>query len=119
MALQPLVLKTIEKGSSLFTDEWQAYNGMNQHYNHEITDHSKGQYVTGDASTNACENFWSQLKRSIIGVYFKTSKKHLQKYADEMTFRFNFRKKSVSEKFDLFLQSASTKRLSYKMLVHG
>lgn len=118
-SLRPFILKTVEHGSSLFTDEWHGYNGMNSYYNHEITDHSRGQYVNGDASTNRCENFWSQLKRSIIGVYFKTSRKHLQKYADEMTFRYNYRMQSISEKLDLFLQSAITKRLSYKMLVNG
>lgn len=118
-AIQPLVLQTVQPGSSLFTDEWHAYKGMDAYYEHGITDHSKGQYVNGDASTNRCENFWSGLKRSITGVYYKTSPKHLHRYADEMSFRFNYRLKSVSEKFDLFLQSASNKRLSYKMLVHG
>ncbi|WP_118951844.1 IS1595 family transposase [Taibaiella helva] len=118
-AIQPHILKIVEPGSALFTDEWQGYNGMDAYYDHEITDHSKGQYVNGDASTNRCENFWSQMKRSIIGVYYKTSRKHLQKYADEMSFRFNFRTNSISEKLDLFLQSASTKRLSYKMLING
>lgn len=117
--IEPKILQTVSLGSSLFTDEWHGYKNMSVYYEHEITDHSKGQYVNGDASTNRCENFWSQLKRSIIGQYFRVSRKHLQLYAEEMSFRFNFRMKSISEKFDLFLQSASTKRLSYKMLVHG
>lgn len=117
--IQPYVLETVKQDSALFTDEWQGYNNMDVYYHHEITDHSRGQYVNGDASTNRCENFWSQIKRAVIGVYFRTSRKHLQKYADELSFRFNFRMKSISEKFDLFLQSAATKRLSYKMLVNG
>lgn len=86
---------------------------------HNIVDHSRGQYVDGNTTTNGIENFWSHLKRSIIGVYYKVSQKHLQKYANEIAFRFNTRNYTVSNRFELFLQTSLTKRLSYKNLVHA
>ena len=43
-------------------------------------------------STNAIENFWSLFKRGLIGSFHKVSVKHLQRYLDEFTFRFNYRK---------------------------
>lgn len=117
--IQPLVLKHIEKGSRLLTDEWSAYQGLNKYYTHQFVDHGKGEYVQGDITTNRIENYWSHLKRSIIGVYYKVSRKHLQMYLNERSFRFNNRMSIISEKIDLFLQGITGKRLTYQTLVYG
>jgi len=37
------------------------------------------------------ENFWSMLKRGLVGVYHKISKKHLQRYIDEYVGKYNNR----------------------------
>ena len=117
--IQPIIFKEVVKGVDLMTDEWWAYRGMNKHYNHGVVDHGKKQYVNGNIYTNTLESFWGNIKRSIIGIYYHVSRKHLQKYADEITFRFNFKTKTVSEKFNLFLQSVNGKRLTYQTLIHG
>ena len=42
--------------------------------------------------TNWIENFWSLFNRGIVGSFHKVSVKHLRRYLDEFTFRFNNRK---------------------------
>jgi len=41
--------------------------------------------------TNSIENVFSLFKRGIIGQYHKISAKHLQRYLDEFSYRFNRR----------------------------
>jgi transposase-like protein len=61
-------------------------------FTHKIVIHSKGQYYAGNGiHTNGIENFWSILKRGIIGVYHQVSVKYLQRYVDEFCFRQNTR----------------------------
>ena len=91
--LKPLIYQYVEPGSSLMTDEWQAYNGLCKFYDHQIVDHSKGQYVNGHAGCNAAENLWSSVKRTIKGSYISVSRKYLQLYVNECVYRYNHRDK--------------------------
>lgn len=117
-AVQPQLLANIKLGSDLMSDEWKAYKGMNKYFNHKFVDHGKKQYVSDDCTTNAIENFWSHFKRSIIGVYYHTSKKHLQKYVDESVFRFNTKSNTTDTRFNMLLETSNNKRLTYKMLIN-
>lgn len=69
---------------------------------HETVNHSHKEYVRvgTDIHTNTVESAFSLLKRGIIGSWHKISAKHLPAYLDEMSFRFNRRKRS-----DLFLDT--------------
>lgn len=58
---------------------------------HQTVNHSAGEYVNGDITTNGIESPFSLLKRGIIGSWHKVSAKHLPAYLEEMTFRFNRR----------------------------
>lgn len=109
--LKPLIMRMIREGSNVFTDGWE-YSGMEK-YNQYSVDHSRSLYgmeiVTEDgevinACTNEIENVWSHFKRMVFGTYYKVSKEHLQRYLDEFIFRFNTRKISEIERFELFLQ---------------
>ena len=116
MTLMPLVRRFIKPGSTIYSDEWKAYNQLYKYYNHEKVFHASGQYINGEATTNAVENAWSHLKRSIIGIYHFVSRKHLQKYVDEFTYRLNVRKVSVQEQF-YYVLLKSPGRLTYKDLI--
>ncbi len=59
--------------------------------NHMIINHSAGIYVRGNAHTNTIESAFSLLKRRIVGNFHQVSIKHLQRYLDEFTYRFNRR----------------------------
>ena len=74
---------------AFYTDELKSYDGFAE--NHESVVHSLDEWVRGDVHTNSVENVWSLLKRAIIGAYHKVSHKHLDRYLDELEFRFGNR----------------------------
>jgi transposase-like protein len=67
---------------------------------HKTINHSGGVYVVGDIHTNTVESAFSLLKRGIMGTWHRISAKHLAAYLEEMSFRFNRRKRS-----DLFVDT--------------
>jgi transposase-like protein len=88
----------------IVTDEWSAYpDAMRRTDNvekHKTIRHKGHVYVDGDIYTNTVESAFSLLKRGIMGTWHKISAKHLPAYLDEMTFRFNRRKRP-----DLFIDT--------------
>ncbi len=100
VTLTPIIHQTVEHGSSIMSDEHNAYDRLGRSgYRHERVNHKAKEYVRGEAHTNSIEGFWSQLKRSINGTHHSVSRKHLQKYANEFAFRYN-RRKSEYPMFD-------------------
>ena len=90
--LKRAIKENVEKGSKIMTDEWIGYKDLSDHFIHEFISHSQEEYRRGDCHVNTIEGFWSLLKRGIMGQYHKLSKKWLNKYVDEFTFRYNNRK---------------------------
>ena len=90
--LMPHILLTVRPGTKVATDELHSYKALQwSGYRHGYVNHSKGQYVKGEAHVNSIEGFWSWLKRGINGTHVWVSKKHLPKYLGEFEFRFNLR----------------------------
>jgi len=113
----PIIEKHVEKGSTMLTDEFYVYGGLNlRGYTHKTIQHNLKIYVQGEVHTNTIENFWSVLKRGLYGIYHYTSKKHLDRYLDEFCARYNTRELTEAERFEKFLHQ-SEKRLSWKNLV--
>lgn len=104
-SLVPVILKEVAPASSIHSDEWRAYKVLPKHgYSHTTVNHSKLEYVRGNAHTNTIEGYWSQLKRSIDGTYHSVSPKYLQQYLNEFSFRYNFRAVAV---FPVLLERAA------------
>ncbi len=114
--IKPIIEKMVEKGSILITDEWSAYEGLSKDYTHIVINHKENKYSVDGFSSNGIENFWSLLKRGIYGIYHQTSPKHLHRYCDEFSLRYNTRKINDSERFNFNLKNAET-RLTYKELI--
>ena len=111
--LLSIVNEHVEKGSVVYTDG-AGYPGINIDYEQRDVDHSKHfygtTYVTDEGeiivvSTNGIENVWSHFDRMMLGTYIRVSRKHLQKYVDEFTFRFNTRNFTDSQRFNLLLRN--------------
>jgi transposase-like protein len=114
-----LIDTTVQKGSTMVTDGYAmyAYLKNSKEFTHVVVDHSKGQYIKGGFHTNGIENFWSLLKRGIIGIFHQVSPWHLQRYCDEFAARYNTRKIKDHERFNLVLQN-SNGRLRYVDLIN-
>jgi transposase len=91
--LTTLIRDNVSPDSTLMTDDWQGYRRAHGYVrSHRIIKHSLKAYVDGVIHTNTIEGFWSQLKRSINGTFHHVSRKHLQKYVNEFSYRYNRRK---------------------------
>jgi transposase-like protein len=93
--LTPYIEKVVVNGATVITDDFKGYSVLDdddEPYTHLSVNHSAKEYSDGNGThTNNIENFWSILKRGIIGVYHKTSVKYLQRYVNEACYRRNNR----------------------------
>lgn len=119
--LQDHILTNISKGSTIYTDRGGGYyNLAEKNFVHETVDHLR-EYVRGDVHTNCIENYWSLLKRCLRGTYVAVEPFHLERYADEQTFRFNNRATkdnplTDADRFALVMSQVGGKRLTYAEL---
>ena len=74
--------------------------------------HSKKEYVRGEASTNTVEGYFSLLKRGLTGTYHHMSQRHLHRYLDEFNFRYNARKEDDATRNFLAVKRSEGKRCS-------
>ena len=114
-ALQTEVRKHVEAGAALYTDALLSYEGLAGDYAHQVVDHAV-QYVDGRVHTNGLENFWSLLKRGIAGTYVSVEPFHLFRYLDEQAFRFNNRKATDADRFNMALMGIVGKRVTFTQL---
>ena len=91
--LHDFIHRTVkDEAEAIYTDELKSYLGIgDEDTRHEMVKHSEEQWVVGDVHTNGIEGVWSLFKRSIIGTFHKMSAKHLDRYLEELEWRFNNR----------------------------
>jgi transposase-like protein len=118
--LQAEILKQVQLGSKVYTDESLVYQGLAKQYAHSVVNHLH-HYVDGRVHTNGLENFWSLVKRTLNGTYVSVEPFHLERYIDEQVFRFNNRSTKENpmndaDRFSLALTQIAGKRLTYEEL---
>ena len=118
--LQKYLNKHVEKESILNTDDAKFYCPI-KGYNKLIVNHSVGEFVNGMASINGIESVWALLKRGYHGTFHHLSKKYIDKYINEFTFRLNEGncKIDTMDRIRNLCRFAMGKRLTYKELVYG
>ena len=113
-----LVKKHIDTDSVLMTDEAHCYKNVGKEFAaHEFVRHTMNEYVRGAAHTNTIEGAFSLLDRMIIGIYHYASPKHLQAYCNESGFRYNTRKITDKQRFDMALCMTAGVKLNYDTLI--
>ncbi len=81
-----------DEAEAIYTDEFKSYLGIaDDDTRHETVNHSADEWVVGDVRTNSIENVWSLFKRSLMGAFHKMSRKHMDRYLEELEWRFNNR----------------------------
>lgn len=114
--LVPIILLNVDRNATIMTDEFGGYYNLDLFYKHGVISHTKRQYVKGDIHTQTIDNFWSLLKRGILGIYHQVSPKHLHRYISEFEYRYNKRKDNDPIKFNSALGRVQG-RLQYKDLI--
>jgi transposase-like protein len=115
-SLNNAVQSVIQEGAIMVTDEHVGYNKLNKIYKHVKVNHSKEEYVRDAAHTNTIEGFWSLLKKQIGGIHHSVSAKHLQRYCNEASHRYNNRQVTQDIRFTEGLKNCEG-RLKYHDLV--
>ena len=91
--IQDFIRRTVsDEADAIYTDELRSYIGIETpDRRHETVRHSADEWVVGDVHTNSVEGVWSLFKRSIVGSFHKMSTKHMDRYLEELEWRFNNR----------------------------
>lgn len=99
-SLVEIVCNIVEYGSTVFTDEYRAYDSLEEHgFIHKSVNHSEKEYANGIVHVNNCEcrsNLYQLWMRKFMGV----NKHNLETYSK--TFQFihnNKRTKTREERF--------------------
>lgn len=115
--LQGVIRAHVAPGSTVVTDGWNAYKGLDKHgYTHVTVNHRAGQYVKDGKSTNSVESLWAAFKRQYVGTHHWISPKHLDAYLGEMAYRMNRREMTKGDRVNNLL-GQSEGPLPYKVLI--
>jgi len=119
-SIHPFICDNIEKESTLITDGWSGYNGIEREgYTRNIN--FQADEMDEENLLPHIHTIVSLLKRWLLGTHQgRVEKKHLQAYLDEYVFRFNRRKSAQRGLlFYRLLESAmKTEATTYHDLIH-
>jgi transposase-like protein len=107
----------VDPSARIVTDELRSYPRAAAGFagGHSTVCHSAGEYVNEEGfHTNTAESYFSLLKRGVYGTFHHVSKKHLHRYCDEFSFRWNGRRATDSARRDAAVAGAEGKRLMYQ-----
>lgn len=91
-SIKPVVLATVEPGTTISTDELLSYGLLNKYgYDHGSVNHKAKEWKNGVHHTNSLESYWSLFKNSVRSTHIHISQQHMQRYLNEFSFRMNHR----------------------------
>jgi transposase-like protein len=116
--IEPVLDRFISPDATLQTDGHATYGIITERKwvgRHNVIDHTRS-FGIGDNHTNTIENAFSLLKRGVYGTFHQVSIKHLGRYCNEFSYRFNRRGEQL-QMFDVTLKNILTEKpLPYKQL---
>jgi transposase-like protein len=113
--LKAEIVKLVDlPATELHTDQAMAYEHIGwKAQSHHRVNHSLGEYVRGNVTTNHAEGYFSQLKRSLDGTYHHVSSEHLGRYLSEFDYRWSNRKVSDTRRVERLMGRVAGRRLTY------
>ena len=116
-SFKDLIKRHVDNTAVIVTDSHVSYGGLDKEFaGHEAVNHSQGEYVRDVFHTNTVEGFFSLFNRDIYGIYHQVSAKHLHRYCEEFSHRYNSRQLKDPQRFTLTIQQ-SKGRLKYADLI--
>ena len=109
------IIDNVKLGSHVITDDLNSYKMLNLYYKHDSVNHSATEYARGEVYTNTTEGYFSLIKRTINGTWHWVSKKHTNRYLNEINYRYNHRELDSCNKFAFFASTLKA-RLTYSKL---
>lgn len=115
--IEPVLQQNISPDAFLQTDKSMTYDiiGRRNFSGHRMIDHIRTM-GEGVNHTNTIENAFSLLKRGVYGTYHKVSIKHLGRYCNEFSYRFNRRDTQAQMFAETVKGLVNGKPLQYKVL---
>lgn len=114
--IRAALVTNIDRKSTLMTDDARLYWSLGREFaNHGTTLHSNREFAKeGGIHSNTVENFFSILKRGVIGTYHHWSPAHMHRYLAEFDFRYSTKDATDKERSDAMLRGIVGKRLTYR-----
>jgi transposase-like protein len=118
--LRSAIEAVVSPQSTIMSDESHNYCGIGQCFvgGHKSVKHTAGEYVNGDISTNTVESYFALLKRGVHGTFHHISKKHLHRYCDEFSFRWDQREVTDGQRAVAAIQGIEGKKLPYSKVIN-
>lgn len=117
--IEEIIRENVVPESILVTDDYSAYKSLASEYYHVVLKHKDGgfvKHIDGEQyHTQNMEGYWTLLKKSYTHYHYM-SPKHLQRYCNESTFRYDRRKLKDPEKFEDAIKRCAGKTLKYSVL---
>ncbi len=106
----------VDRASHLMTDEATMYRTIGKEFaSHGTVLHAGHQFAKeGGVHSNTAENFFSIIKRGVVGTYHHWSEAHLHRYLVEFDFRYKTRAMTDAERTAEAVKGARGKRLMYR-----
>lgn len=107
-----LVRSIVQPSAHVITDQGDAWHRLAAVFDTmSSVNHSKGYSIDGVHINGVeCQNL--RIRRSLMGIYFTLMKTHAQNYADELSWRDDFRATDNGRKMLLLAQRASKMRVA-------
>jgi transposase-like protein len=116
--LAPVMRDNIDKDALLQTDKAVVFEKVGHYLDfrgHRMINHIVS-YGEGQNHTNTIENAFSLLKRGVYGTFHKVSVKHLGRYCNEFSYRFNRRGQQLQMFNGTLKNLVNGRALPYKKL---
>ena len=112
------LVTNVHRTSTLMTDDARMYWAIGREFaGHGTTLHSNREFAkAGGVHSNTAENFFSILKRGVVGTYHHWSPAHMHRYLAEFDMRYSTKAANDGERAALILKGMEGRRLTYRRI---
>src|SRR4051812_14729484 len=110
------LVTNVHRSSTLMTDDARFYWSIGREFaKHGSTLHSNREFAkAGGVHSNTAENFFSILKRGVIGTYHHWSAVHMHRYLAEFDMRYSTKTMTDGDRAAAILKGMEGRRLTYR-----